>query len=101
MSRLALKPTHPSIHRVPVLYQGVKQPVCEADHLPPHKVRMRGAKFQHHHPTMCLYGMQRDNPCVTKQGIFIMKKALNPELKVDESAKNVPNNKFEHMSAHK
>jgi hypothetical protein len=48
---------------------------------------MRGAKFQHYHPTMCLYGMQRDNPCVTKQGIFIMKKVLNSELKVDESAK--------------
>jgi hypothetical protein len=43
---------------------------------------------------MCLHGMHRDNPCVTKQGIFIMKKVLNPELKVDESAKYVPNNKF-------
>jgi hypothetical protein len=49
---------------------------------------------------MCPHGMHRDNPCVTKQGIFIMKKVLNPELKVDESAKYVPNNKFEHMPAH-
>ena len=73
--------------------------MCDTDQLPPHGVRMRGAKFKHHHPPMCL--MHRDNPCVTKQGIFIMKTVLNPELKVDEPAKNVPNNKSEHMPAHK
>jgi len=44
--------------------------------------------------------MHRDNRCVTKQGIFIVKKVLNLELKVDESAKYVTNNTFEHMSAH-
>ena len=49
---------------------------------------------------MCLHAMHRDNRCVTKQGIFIVKKVLNLELKVDESAKYVTNNTFEHMSAH-
>ena len=33
---------------------------------------------------MCLHAMHRDNRCVTKQGIFIVKKVLNLELKVDE-----------------
>ena len=76
--------------------------MCANDHLPPHRVRMRGEELNFNTPTpMCLHGMHRDNPCVTKQGIFIMKKVLNPELKGDESAKNVPNNKSEHMSAHK
>jgi len=30
---------------------------------------------------MCHHGKHGDNPCVTKQRIFIMKKVLNPELK--------------------
>jgi hypothetical protein len=45
--------------------------------------------------------MHRDNPCVTKQGIFFMKKVLNPKLKVDESAKNDPNknmNTWQHIN---
>lgn len=43
MSRLALKPTHPSIHRVPVLYQGGKATRVWSWSL---RFRMRGAKLQ-------------------------------------------------------
>jgi hypothetical protein len=62
ISRWALRSTQPPLQWVlAVLPQGVKQPGCEVDQLPPPNVMFKNEKNYTSPSPTCLHGMDKDN----------------------------------------
>jgi len=54
-SRPALRPTHPPIQWVRLLFPGVKRPEREADHSPPSSTKVKNAwSYTSTHPYVCM-----------------------------------------------